>query len=288
MQIIHLAASVPQVLATPPTDDTVPISTAQRQQVLIESVLDCSENYVGQPCPYPLEPEPTAESLLAYSQYDINPRAYPCLEQGEELQLRLEGDILPTAAQCNPFTLASCDTLLEGLETQQALAQATMDSKLQLLKVLQEMTRTMFKQHTLDFQQGGLPVPLSPETRDAFTSFEVDIGEWASPAQAYALISKKWGEMEWSVTEEALLVMSLRLQVLRLGLYRSAGQYLSDQAQTLSSHHLQDEDWVGPGEVHCGGSLLKSCVEDPFLSRWPNATGLTRPNITRRVSLHGE
>ena len=107
MQIIHPRANCPEVSATPSTHDTVPLSDAQRLQLLIESVLDHSENYVGQPCPYPLEPEPTAESLLAYSQYDINPRAYPCLEQGEELQLRLEGDILPTAAQCNPFTWAS-------------------------------------------------------------------------------------------------------------------------------------------------------------------------------------
>ena len=189
---------------------------------------------------------------------------------------------------CNPFTLASCDALLQGLETQQALAQGTLDSKLQLLKMLQEMTRRMFRQHTLDGQQGGLPVTWSSEIRDAFTSFEVDIGEWASPAQAYARISGKWGEIERSVTEETLLVLSLRLQVLRLGLYRSAGKYLSDQAQTLLSHHLQDEDWVGPGEVHCGGTLLKSCVEDPFLSRWPNVAGLARLNVAHVVSQNSE
>ena len=94
--------------------------------------------------------EHTESSLLAYEFYNINPRAYPCLEQGEELQLRLEGDILPTADQCDPFTLSTCDSLLQGLSTQQTLAEGMLDSKLQLLKVLQEMTNTMFRQHTLD------------------------------------------------------------------------------------------------------------------------------------------
>ena len=116
----------------------------------------------------------------------------------------------------------------------------------------------------------------------------MDIGEWASPAQAYALISGKWGELERGITEEALLVLSLRLQVLRLRLYRSAGQYLSDQAQTLLSHHLDDEEWVEPGGVHHGGILLKSCVENPFLSRWPNTEGLRRPNAARGVNHHGK
>ena len=288
MPIIHPAARAPEVSITPPPGATLPLSTAQRQQLLITSVLEHSENYVCQPCPYPLEAEHTASSLLAYEFYNINPRAYPCLEQGEELQLRLEGDILLTAAQCDPFTLSTCDSLLQGLSTQQSLAEGMLDSKLQLLTVLQEMTNTMFRQHTLDGQQGGLPVPLSAETRDAFKSFDVDIGEWASPAQAYALISGKWGELERGITEEALLVLSLRLQVLRLRLYRSAGQYLSDQAQTLLSHHLDDEEWVEPGGVHHGGILLKSCVENPFLSRWPNTEGLRRPNAARGVNHHGK
>ena len=103
MPIIHPAASVPEVSITPTTRPTLPLSTAQRQQLLITSVLDHSENYVAQPCPYPLEAEHTESSLLAYEFYSINPRAYPCLEQGEELQLRLEGDILLTAAQCDPL-----------------------------------------------------------------------------------------------------------------------------------------------------------------------------------------
>ena len=288
MQIIYPAASAPDASITPPTSATLPLSTAQRQQLLITSVLEQSENYVCQPCPYPLEAEHTASSLLAYEFYNINPRAYPCLEQGEELQLRLEGDILLTAAQCDPFTLSTCDSLLQGLSTQQSLAEGMLDSKLQLLTVLQEMTNTMFRQHTLDGQQGGLPVPLSAETRDAFKSFDVDIGEWASPAQAYALISGKWGELERGITEEALLVLSLRLQVLRLGLYRSAGQYLSDLAQTLVSNFLDDEDWVGPGEVHRGGALLKSCVEDPFLSRWPNMGWLGQQSGSDGANQHGK
>ena len=281
MQIIYPAASSPEVLITPPPGATLPLSTAQRQQLLITSVLDHSENYVVQPCPYPLEAEHTAQSLLAYEFYNINPRAYPCLEQGEELQLRLEGDILLTAAQCDPFNLSTCDSLLQGLATQQGLAEGMLDSKLKLLQVLQEMTRTMFRQHTLDGQQASSPTTSSAGTRDALKSFDLDIGEWASPAQAYALISGIWGKLERSVTEEALLLLSLRLQVLRLGLYRSAGQYLADQAQTLLSHHLEDEDWVGPGDVHRGGILLKSCVDDPFLSRWPNTAGLRRPNVNR-------
>ena len=84
--------------------------------------------------------------------------------------------------------------------------------------------------------------------------------------------------MERSVAQETLQVLSLTLQVLRLGLYRSAGQYLSDQANTLLSQHLEDEDWVELGQVHRGGILLKNCAEDPFLSRWPNGLGLRRPS----------
>ena len=288
VQIFHPATNLQDVSITPPTGAILPLSTAQRQELLITSVLDHCENYVCQPCPYPLDAEQTVSSLLAYEFYNINPRAYPCLEQGEEIQLRLEGDIQLTAAQCDPFNLSTCDSLLQGLATLQALAEGMLDSKLQLLKALQQMTTTMFLQHTQDGQQGASPVPLSAETRESFKSFDVDIGEWASPAQAYAIISVKWGELERSITEEALLVLSLRLQALRLGFYRSAGQYLSDQAQTLLSHHLGDEEWVGPGEVHRGGALLKSCVEDPFLSRWPNADGLRRPNATRGMNHHGK
>ena len=150
------------------------------------------------------------------------------------------------------------------------------------------MTRTMFRQHILDGQQGDSPATLSTQTRDAFKSLDLDIAELASPAQAYARISGKWVEMERSITEEALLVLSLRLQVLRLGLYRSAGQYLSDEAQTLVSNYLDDEEWVGPGEVHRGGALLKSCVEDPFLSRWPNMGWLCQRSETDGVNQHGQ
>ena len=288
MQIIHSAASVQDVSITPPTGATMPLSTAQRQQLVIESVLEFTENYVGQPGPYPLEDELSQHSHLAYSHYNINSSASPRLEHGEALQLRLEGDIMFTAAQCNPFTLATCDSLLQGLATQQALAEGMLDSKLLLLKLLQEMTSTMFRQRTLDGQQVGSTVTLTPETRDAFKSLGLEIAELASPVQAYALISGKWVEMERSITEEALLVLSLRLQVLRLGLYRSAGQYLSDEAQTLVSNYLDDEEWVGPGEVHRGGTLLKSCVEDPFLSRWPNMGWLCQRSETDGVIQHGQ
>ena len=146
MQIIHSAASVQDVSITPPTGATMPLSTAQRQQLVIESVLEFTENYVGQPGPYPLEDELSQHSHLAYSHYNINSSASPRLEHGEALQLRLEGDIMFTAAQCNPFTLATCDSLLQGLATQQALAEGMLDSKLLLLKLLQEMTSTMFRQ----------------------------------------------------------------------------------------------------------------------------------------------
>ena len=278
MQIITPAANDPQVPVTTPNGDTELLTPAQRQDKLIESVLSCTEHYVGQPCPYPLEAEQTASSRLAYTFYDINPLAYPCLEQSEELQLRLEGDILPTAAQCNPLTLASCDALLQGLETQKSLAQGMLTTKLKLIKALQEMARSLFRQHTQDGQLGGFPVPLSPAILDAFQSFEIDTDEWASPAQAYAGICRIWAEMERSVAQETLQVLSLTLQVLRLGLYRSAGQYLSDQANTLLSQHLEDEDWVELGQVHRGGILLKNCAEDPFLSRWPNGLGLRRPS----------
>ena len=288
MQIIHPAANVQDVSITPPTGATMPLSTAQRQQLLIESVLEHTESYVGQPNPFLLEEEISEHSHFAYSHYSINPSAYPCLEQGEELQLRLEGDIMPTAGQCDSITLATCDSLLQGLATQQALAEGMLNSKLQLLKLLQEMTSTMFRQRTLDGQQGGSPVTLSPETRDAFKCLGLEIAELASPAQAYARISGKWVEMERSVTEEALLVLSLRLQVLRLGLYRSAGQYLSDLAQTLVSDYLDDEEWVGPGEVHRGGALLRSCVEDPFLSRWPNMAWLSQQSGTDGVNQHSK
>ena len=50
MQIIHPAASAPEVSITPPSGTTLPLSTAQRQQLLITSVLEHSENYVCQPC----------------------------------------------------------------------------------------------------------------------------------------------------------------------------------------------------------------------------------------------
>ena len=288
MQIHHPVTRVPEDSINPPVSANMPLSTAQRQQLVIESVLEFTENYVGQPGPYPLEDELSEHSHLAYSHYDINSSASPRLEHGEALQLRLEGDIMLTAAQCNPFTLATCDSLLQGLATQQALAERMLDSKVQLLKLLQEMTCTMFRQHTLDGQQLGSTVTLSPETRDAFKSLDLDIAELASPAQAYARISGKWVDMERSITEEGLLVLALRLQVLRLGLYRSAGQYLSDLAQTLISHHLVDEDWVGPGEVHRGGAMLKRCVEDPFLSRWPNMDWLTQQSGSDEVDQHGK
>ena len=288
MQIIHTVASIPEASITPPTGATMPLSTAQRQQLLIESVLEHTENYVGQPGPYPLEDELSEHSHLAYSHYNINSGAYPRLEHGEALQLRLEGDIMFTAAQCNPFTLVTCDSLLQGLATHQVQAEKMLDSKLHSLKLLQEMTSTMFRQHNLDGQQVGSTATLSIETRDAFKSLDVEIAELASPAQAYAAISGKWVELERSITEEALLVLSLRLQVLRLGLYQSAGQYLSDEALTLVSNFLDDEEWVGRGEVHRGGALLKSCVEDPFLSRWPNMGWLCQRSGTDEVNQHGK
>ena len=56
MQIITPAANDPQVPVTTPNGDTDLLTPAQRQDKLIESVLSCTEHYVGQPWPSPLPP----------------------------------------------------------------------------------------------------------------------------------------------------------------------------------------------------------------------------------------
>lgn len=278
MQIIQPTSNpIPTIGGTDTVNDTKATATdaqsgasrTQRHQQLVEDVLDYTEDLVFQPHVYEAPTQSEERCFRTYANYDINPDAYPRLEQGEALQLRLEGDVLYTAAQCQPFDLATCNSLLQGLKAQESVAARMADAKGQLLKLLQEFSDIVFQQFALDGRRDGPPVALSPKVRDALKGHGIELADTASLVQVYAGIAERWFELEKSLVQESLLALSLKLQVLRLSFYRSAGICVSELAQTLRSNHLKEEEWLEPGDVHLGGALLKSCVEDPFLSRWP-------------------
>ena len=63
-----------------------------------------------------------------------------------------------------------------------------------------------------------------------------------------------------------------------MSLYKSVGSYLAQQARTILSLGLVDEEWTAQGEIHLGRSMLEDCEAEPFMMRWPVATRSTVSN----------
>ena len=263
----HNVESIPPTAITPASED-------HQHQALIQAMLAQTERYVNQPCQLPCKRlNPSSASLMyaAYCNYDIDPHAYHTVEECDRLQLRLEGDILLLATQCAPFTLDACERLRQKLATLLELSEHLLQSKTQMLQGLQDLTAELFKYFAIDQQSHGVSTALSEAFLDALSNAGVEVPAVATAVEAYAAVSRRWVAHEEAIADETQQVLALRLQVARLGLYQSAGQYLSNQARRIVADHLVDEEWVLEGDVHPGKVVLANCVKEPFLGRWPRA-----------------
>lgn len=249
-----------------------PAPGGDRHQALIQAILAQTDHYVSQPCPLPCEehdPGSASSMHAAYCNYEIDPLVYRIVEECGGLQIRLEGDILLLASQCVPFTLDACERLHQKLATLLDLSEDLLQSKTQLLKGLQDLTAELFKYFATGQQPDGGSSALSEAFKDALSNAGVVLPSLATPVEAYAAVSRRWVAHEKSIAEETQQVLALQLQVARLSLYQSAGQYLTQQARRILTDHLVDEEWVPAGDVHPGKVVLESCAQEPFLGRWP-------------------
>lgn len=241
---------------------------------LIEAMLEQTEDYVSQPCPLQCSPPDATPDWSMYPLYDIDPDAYGLLEQCDQLQLRLEGDILAPASKCSPFTVDACRNVQGKLVTLLDLSESILKSKIQALQLHLDITAEMFKQFAAttgpDATHGGVLATLPASVVKLLNDSVATLPKTASPVEAYAQVSRQWVALEKAVAAETLSTMSLKLQVMRLGFYQAAGQYLSEQAGLILRDHLVDEEWVERGDVHAGKVVLESCTTEPFLSRWPS------------------
>lgn len=254
----------------------LPLSDENMLQQCVEAMLAQTELYVRQPCPLPCARPAQKPNYFKYSIYDIDPRAYRMLEENEQLQLWLEGEIMLTAVQFSPFTMDACESLLQSLATLLNVTDGKLKSKIEVLQILQELTVEMFKHFSagikLDSAPNNSSIALSAALVDSFKGLGIKLEASAIPVDAYFQISRKWVELEQSIAAQTQQCLSLKLQVMRLSLYKSVGSYLAQQARTILSHGLIDEEWTAHGEVHRGRSVLEDCVAEPFMKRCPVAT----------------
>ena len=239
---------------------------------LIEAMLDQTELYVGQPCPFPYSPLTHTPDWSMYPINDIDPDAYGLLAQCEQLQLRVEGDTLNFASRCSPFNLEACYKVREKLTVLLDLSESVLKSKTDLLQILLDFTAEMFKHYSFNNEQDAIAGTLSTAILNMLNDDVKTLPATASPVEAYAQVARRWAHLEKAIAAETLQALSMKLQVMRLGLYQSAGQYLADQAGLVLNNHLVDEEWVPQGDVHPGRAILESCRSEPFLSRWPQGS----------------
>ena len=130
--------------------------------------------------------------------------------------------------------------------------------------------------------QGTLPVDILDMLNDDVTTLPATV----APIEAYAQVARRWAGLEKAIAAETLDALSLKLQLMRLDLYQTTGQYLSKQAAFILSEHLVDEEWTEHGDIHLGRATLESCLSEPFLSRWPEGakTRLTANEISGTVN----
>lgn len=255
-------SSIPAAFTPAPQDHT-------QHDKLIEAMVAQTEVYVGQPCSFPFSPPTQTPDWSMYPIYDINPDFYSLLAQCEQLQLRLEGDTLSFASRAGPFTLDVCDNVREKLTVLLDLSESTLKLKIQALQILLGLSVAVFEHFSIsrerDCVQGRLPINILNMLNDDVTTLPAT----AAPVEAYAQIARQWADLEKAIADETLQVLSMKLQVARLSLYKSAGQYLAKQAGLILNKHLVDEEWVVRGDVHPGRAVLESCLSEPFLGRWP-------------------
>jgi hypothetical protein len=249
--------------------------TARNHRALMDRVVRHTERKVYQPCPHPVEDKQAQSPRLdvEYAYVWVLPQAYPRLERCRSLQLRLEGDILGTATQHEVMDLARCDALIDNMRLQLALATERMQLNQGLLDGVKNLADLLFRTLSLDSATKDLEIPLSDSVRRTFAIAGIDLPASVVPVQAYTLIAARWAEIEYTITELSLEALTLQLGQHRLGFYRTVAQYLVSEAQDLIKHQLDDEDCLGPGDIHPVESMLKDCIAEPFLGRWPGASG---------------
>ena len=256
---------IPAPVSPAPQDQT-------QQDKLVKAMLAQTELYVYQPCPFPCPPPEQTPDWSMYPVYDIDPAAYGLLAQCEHLQLRLESDTLTLASRCRPFTVDACRNVREKLVTLQNLSEGTLTSRTQALQILADLAAVTFEHYSSKGESGDLQGTVPDAILDMLNDDVATLPATASPVEAYAQVARRWGDLEKAIAAETLQALSMKLQVMRLGLYQSAGQYLADQAGLVLNNHLVDEEWVPQGDVHPGRAILESCRSEPFLSRWPQGS----------------
>jgi hypothetical protein len=243
----------------------------QRHRALVTGVIRFTEQQVHQPCATPAVLD---TPQAAYSHLCVKPSASARLERCRGLQLRLEGDVLQTAALHQPFHLECCESVAQDMGLKRAMAKDRLRLNEELLGGLQHVTDLIFRSLALDPNSTELQVSVSDMVRQAFAAAGIDIPALAMPLEIYASVAARWVAIEREITELHLQVLQLELGQRRLSLYHSIAQYLASEARALIETQLDHDDALLPGEVHLAESQLMDCIDDPFLGRWPHPLGL--------------
>lgn len=253
------------------------VATDDEHNEVVQAMLSQTELYVNQPCPSPCAPQEQTPDWSMYPIYDIDPNAYSLLEQCDHLQIRLEGDTLILASRCSPFTVDACRNVREKLTVLLDLSECILKSKIKALQILLDLAEAMFKHLAANSGSSDNPGTLPVAILDMLSDDLLTLPATAAPVEAYAQVARRWATLEQAIAAETLKKLSLKLQVMRLGFYQSAGQYLARQAAVILRDDLVDEEWVMQGDIHPGRAVLESCAAEPFLSRWPQGAKSRTP-----------
>jgi hypothetical protein len=276
----------PHASAVDGNDSTLPVAEltsaaardinrgVQRHRTLIGNVLRHTEQLVQQPCRTPVMEIEYENMASTYSNCWVYPAAYPRVERGCLLQLRLEGDILPTTAQYQGLGLARVASLLDELGRKLDTIRERLHLSDVLLDGLRELSELMFRHLSLSSSSTTeLRMEMPGNLRDAFLSIKIQLPSLATPLEVYALVAERWCQIEHDIVEFQIEALKIQLERQRLGLYLTTAHYLAKEAADLLLNQIDDDDAIGPDDFNPARSTLQECMEDPFLGRWPSPSG---------------
>jgi hypothetical protein len=246
----------------------------QRHRALIGNVIRHTEQLVQQPCRTPAMEIEYENMASAYSNCWMYPAAYPRVERCRSLQLRLEGDILPTTAQYQGLSLARGASLAEELGSKLDIVRERLQLSDVLLAGLRELSELMFRHLSLSSSSTtALRMEMPGNLRDAFLSIKIQLPSLATPLEVYALVAERWCQIEHDIVEFQIEALKIQLERQRLGLYLTTAQYLAKEAADLLLNQIDNDNAIGPDDFNPAKSALQECADDPFLGSWPSPSG---------------